>query len=117
LGRLGARIQIDGNHLLSLPPNQIWIWFEKLNQINWASSECAGVRSAFAQMAEYLGEPSVDLSEQQRQEIAKKLRGSGAPAVIWERVLVGKARDTSNSGSFYAEDLPMGLRLAPPVNG
>lgn len=109
LGRVGARIPLQGDAADVVPPAVAEAWLAKLLALDWSTAE--GASFAAASLAASTGNAALDVSAALRTEIVDRLGKAGAPATWIEMVTRPTARSEGDATRMFGDSLPVGLRL------
>lgn len=109
LGRVGARIPLQGEAADVVPPGVAEAWLARLLALDWATAE--GASFAAASLAASTGDPTLDVSAALRATVVDRLAKAGAPATWIEMVTRPTARSEGDATRMFGDSLPVGLRL------
>ena len=111
LGRLAARTPLYESHHNVVSKEQIHQWLPKLLSQDWQSEPIIGFAAVI--MCRKTGDRSIDISDEHREELIKKLQQSKMPSSWLELVTEVKDLTEAESKRVFGEALPSGLRLLP----
>ena len=111
LGRLAARTPLYESHHNVVSKEQIHQWLPKLLSQDWQSELIIGFAAVI--MCRKTGDRSIDISDEHREELIKKLQQSKMPSSWLELVTEVKDLTEAESKRVFGEALPSGLRLLP----
>lgn len=109
LGRVGARVPLQGDATDVVPPAVAEAWLDQLLALDWATAE--GASFAAASLAENTGDPARDVSPALRAKVVERLGKAAAPASWIEMVTRPTARSEGDATRMFGDSLPVGLRL------
>ena len=109
LGRLGARVPLYGSAHTVVPADIASQWLQALLALDWKAVEPAAF--AAAQIARMSGDRSRDLAPELREQVARRLNASKAPASWAAMVQIAVQLDEADQRRSFGEALPPGLRL------
>jgi molecular chaperone DnaK (HSP70) len=113
LGRLGARVPTYASAHHVVPPLTAERWLDHLLREKWEAIPTAG--PAALEIGRLTGDRARDVSERVRADVARRLEalaGLRARARFLREVVTVSEEERR---AAYGEDLPPGLRLAPPT--
>ena len=108
LGRLGARVPLYGSAHTVVPADIASGWLEALLTLDWKAVEPAAF--AAAQIARMSGDRTRDLPEELREQVARRLTASKAPASWAAMVQSAVQLDEADQRRSFGEALPPGLK-------
>ena len=109
LGRLGARVPLCGSAHTVVPADIASQWLQALLALDWKAVEPAAF--AAAQIARMSGDRTRDLAPELREQVARRLIASKAPA-SWAAMVQNVVQlDEADQRRSFGEALPPGLRL------
>ena len=108
LGRLGARVPLYGSAHTVVPTDIASGWLEALLALDWKAVEPAAF--AAAQIARMSGDRTRDLSPELREQVARRLMASKAPASWAAMVQSAVQLDEADQRRSFGEALPPGLK-------
>jgi molecular chaperone DnaK (HSP70) len=109
LGRVGARVPLQGSAHEVAPAQAAARWVQWLLSLDWRRIEPAAF--AAANIARLTGDRSRDLDEPLRQQVASRLREARA-APAWSEMVLELARlDEADERRVLGDSLPPGLKL------
>ena len=108
LGRLGARVPLYGSAHTVVPVEIASQWLHALLALDWKAVEPAAF--AAAQIARMSGDRSHDLSPELREQVARRLTASKAPASWATMVQTAVQLDEADQRRSFGEALPPGLK-------
>lgn len=108
LARLGARRLLGGGPQHVLDPELVTPWVEDFLTSRWRDSRAVGF--ALAEITRFTGDRRLDLAEETREAVARRLRAEDLPeaARMVEEIVEVEAEDKAR---LLGESLPVGLRL------
>jgi hypothetical protein len=109
LSRVGARRPFHGSAHDVAPIETVELWLSTILQLDWRKIEPAGF--AAAHLARMTGDRSRDIGPALRDEIVRRLEGSGAPASWRDMVMEVVQLDQASEQRLLGEALPPGLKL------
>ena len=109
LGRVGARVPLQGSAHEVAPAPAAARWVEWLLSLDWRRIEPAAF--AAASIARLTGDRSRDLDEPLRQQVASRLREARAAAAWSAMVLEVVQLDEADERRVLGDSLPPGLKL------
>ncbi len=112
LGRLGARAPAYASAHHVVAPKTAERWVDHLLRESWTEVPTA-TRAAWS-IARFVGDRARDLSDANREEVARKLAAAGADPVWVQGVRELVERQESERAALFGEDVPPGLRLVEP---
>ena len=109
LGRLGARVLGRSNLQYVVPVEHVAPWFEALFQEKWLEAEHAAF--AAAQMARMTGLRDVDVSEEVRKTVKRRLEAARV-SDAWVRMVSEVVEmDSMEEAALWGDNLPAGLKV------
>jgi len=111
LGRLAARTPLYESHHNVVSKEQVHQWLPKLLSQDWQAEPIIGFAAVI--MCRKTGDRSIDISDEHREELIKKLQLSKMPSSWLELVTEVKDLTEAESKRVFGEALPSGLRLLP----
>ncbi len=108
LGRLGARVPLYGSAHTVVPADIASGWLQALLALDWKAVEPAAF--AAAQIARMSGDRTRDLPEELREQVARRLTASKAPASWAAMVQSAVQLDEADQRRSFGEALPPGLK-------
>ena len=108
LGRLGARVPLYGSAHTVVPADIASQWLQALLALDWKAVEPAAF--AAAQIARMSGDRARDLSPELREQVARRLATSKAPASWAAMVQSAVQLDEADQRRSFGEALPPGLK-------
>ena len=108
LSRMGARRLIGAGPQHVMDPELVSTWLEKILSAKWNDPSAIG--RAAAEMARYTNNRAIDLPQELREKLAKRLTDEGLPqaaACVLELI----EEDDDATSVLFGENLPIGLRL------
>ncbi|MET0962034.1 MAG: Hsp70 family protein [Noviherbaspirillum sp.] len=109
LGRVGARVPLQGSAHEVAPAEAATLWVEWLLTLDWRRIEPAAF--AAAQIARLTGDRSRDLPQPLREQVAARLREARA-APAWSAMVLEVAQlDEADERRVLGDSLPAGLKL------
>jgi molecular chaperone DnaK (HSP70) len=108
LGRLGARVPLYGSAHTVVPTEIASQWLQALLALDWKAVEPAAF--AAAQIARMSGDRSRDLAPELREQVARRLTASKAPASWAAMVQTAVQLDEADQRRSFGEALPPGLK-------
>jgi hypothetical protein len=110
LGRLGARQPFAGSAHDVVPRDVAEAWLKILFALDWKKTD--GASFAAAQIARLTGDRERDLSEELREQVARRLEAANAPEG-WVRMVREQVElSMADEMRVFGDTLPAGLRLA-----
>ena len=109
LARVGTRAPLHGSAHEVAPADAAARWLRQLMQLDWKRVEPAGF--AAAHLARRTGDRSRDIEEPLREEVLRRLQGSGAPPGWSAMVREVLELDQESRTRMYGDALPPGLKL------
>ncbi len=109
LGRVGARQPFHGSAHEVAPVAAVETWLAAILQLDWKRIEPAGF--AAAHLARKTGDRSRDIGDPLRDDIVRRLTGTGAPATWIAMVRDVVELDQASEQRMFGEALPPGLKL------
>ncbi len=108
LGRLGARVPLCGSAHTVVPADIASQWLQALLALDWKAVEPAAF--AAAQIARMSGDRTRDLAPELREQVARRLIASKAPA-SWAAMVQNVVQlDEADQRRSFGEALPPGLK-------
>ena len=108
LGRLGARVPLYGSAHTVVPADIASGWLQALLALDWKAVEPAAF--AAAQIARMSGDRTRDLAPELREQVARRLTASKAPASWAAMVQSAVQMDEADQRRSFGEALPPGLK-------
>ena len=109
LGRVGARVPLNGSSLVTVQPTTAERWLNRL--LTLRLDNVTSLPLAVMELARRTDNRFVDLAEESREEAARYLKEMGGHRSLVKLIREGGSIDRETQDALFGESLPTGLRL------